>query len=532
MELLREIRYEGEGSAEFGNPLIRIEGPTIVETDECGRTTATMQVSRVPTSPSPEDGFGRLFRDFFQSLHETGEACKLWVDTPEGRFIATDMLFRGHNIKFGEGVTTRFNCHRAQFLVSDRTAKFWRLPILNFRGALPPATRLPRLDHCLRLSTISPTTSFQIGDEIGFLEYVEKYEELLDAHKNGDRTPRITAFLVGAVTGGIEELDQIRSWFPFGLLNLLGLSSGSRVGASWIEFFDESGVLVQRSHVRLGTNHSETGEGFFNVIHQGGLGRLITCAMKSPEFDEQYVRVALNHLLLGNLDSQALEDKIFHFGAALDALTERFGFATKDLLYGVADEDRAHVRAILSGARGQIRDVAKNRREAGEALTAGVLDRIADRTFTSPTGTDRDFGLAVVDLLQRFGLHDSAIANGYYVENSSAGRSWPQLLSHYRGISQHGGAFGFERGEHDAGEIFRFANHLGDILIRILLKQLGYDGEYQRRNAKWSDAKNVDWVVPGTPPYELGFGKDLRKAFVESVSPPLPEAPDSVTPVG
>jgi hypothetical protein len=69
--------------------------------------------------------------------------------------------------------------------------------------------------------------------------------------------------------------------------------------------------------------------------------------MKSTEFDRQYVRVALNHLLLGNLDSQALEDKIFHFTAALDALVEKFGFSTKNLLYGLGEEDRMQVKTIL-----------------------------------------------------------------------------------------------------------------------------------------------------------------------------------------
>jgi hypothetical protein len=170
----------------------------------------------------------------------------------------------------------------------------------------------------------------------------------------------------------------------------------------------------------------------------------------------------------------------------------------------------------------QIREVAKKRGETDDVIAAAVLDRIAERTFTTPTGVDRDFGVAVVDLLQRFELHDAAVASAYLAENPRAGRSWSQLLSQYRGISHHGGAFEFESGEHDALEIFRFANHLGDIVIRILLKQLGYDGEYQRRNSKWSDAKRIDWVNANTPPYEIGFGKDIRKGFV--VSPPLPPA--------
>ena len=507
-DMLTNLRYEGNGWAEFGNPLLRIKGPTVVETDERGLTIATMQVEEVPTSLSVADGFAMLLGDVFKSMNETGKPCSMEVNTPAGVFRTINRFSRRHNIRPAE-VSTQLRCDRAQFVVADLPAKYWRLPILNFHGSLQPAFRLRELKHPLRLSTVAPITPFQIGREIGFLENVANHEELTKCQQNGDRAPHITAALVAPVVGGIGTFSEIKSWFPFGLLNLLGLSSGSRVGAPWIEFFNENGLLVQRTHVHLGTDHYEKGDEFLNdVVHRGGLGRLITCALESSEFGQPYVNVALNHLLLGNRDSQALEDKVSHFSRALDALAEHFGLDVQNLLDGLIEEDKVAVKAILGNARDRIREIGAKRRAAGNAQAFSVLERVAERAAATPACTDRSFGLGVLDLLSRFGLQDSAVADAYYASHSTGGKGWVQLLSHYRGLSQHGGAFGFEDGEHSAVEVFRFANHLGDIVTRILLKLLGYDGQYQERNARWAGGKDLDWVVPETPADEIGFGRN------------------------
>jgi hypothetical protein len=74
-------------------------------------------------------------------------------------------------------------------------------------------------------------------------------------------------------------------------------------------------------------------------------------------------------------------------------------------------------------------------------------------------------------------------------------------------LTQHGEAFQFDEGEHSASEVFWLARHLADIVARILLIRLGYQGEYQRATAKWRDGKTTDWVTPNTPPIELGYGR-------------------------
>jgi hypothetical protein len=505
-KLLTQIRYEGQGWAEFGSPLIRVEGPTLVETDECGRTIAMMQVQEVPTS-SVADTHTRLFQDFIETINKGENTCTLRVNTPVGIFTANEMVYRSPSI--AETTTVQFQCHRAQFSTSNSHAKYWRLPILNFHGKLQPAVRDRYLAHPLRVSATLPITRFTMGSEIGFVENVPEYEELVESQGKGDRTPHITAALVGPVCGGISSWSEIRDWFPFGMLNLLGLSSGSRVGAPWVEFYDENGALAQRSHIQLGTSLYEVGDEFINdIIHSGGLGELITCALNSNEFDQAYITIALNHLILGNRYSQALEDKVGHFCRALDSLASHFGFDVQNLLDGIGEEDKAEVRNILRDAREKIRKLATKRKEGGESQIASTLDRIAERAAATPATTDRNFGLAVLDLIKRFQMHDAAVAGAYYAAHPRGdGRSWAALLSHYRGLSLHGGAFRFEPGEDSPVEVFRFANHLGDIVIRIVLKILGYRGEYQDKNAKWADSRSLDWVTPDTPAIQLGFGR-------------------------
>jgi hypothetical protein len=510
MEFKTELRYEGYGWAEFGEPLIRAGGPTVVTTDELGRTVAKMEVTEVPTSDSLVDGISGLSRDLFKSLDTGSGSCKLRVDCANGQFSASEHVSRNHNINLKKpSASIAFRCYRAQFDAAEVAAKYFRLPIWNFHGELRPAQWTPKTMHPLRLADDNPASPFELFGELGFVEYVSGYKEHIEAQKDGDCNPRVTAMMVGPTGGHATTWNDLRAWFPFDFLNLLGIASGSRVGAPWIEFFDAGGRLARRMHVQLGTTLYQSGQGFLNdVIHRGGLGCLLTCAAKSPEFQKSYLRVATNHLLLGIRDSQALEDKISHFTRALEALAEEYGLGTQYLLEAADDALRSRVKDVLKSARAGISSIAREQEAAGRTDIAASLRKVADRTLSNPANKDRDFGLTVLLLLDRFGLHDAAVVEVYYKSNPRTdGNKWHQILSSYRGLSQHGAAFQFSTGEHSAVEVFRLASHLADIAARIILKQLGYDGEYQHATAKWPDRKTTDWVTPTTPPIELGYGR-------------------------
>jgi hypothetical protein len=86
------LKYEGRGFAEFGKPTIRVNGPTVVSTDQRGNTTAEMHVENVPTSSSLDEGLNRLFDDAFKNKTKR-TACALIVDCPTGVFTANQQTF-------------------------------------------------------------------------------------------------------------------------------------------------------------------------------------------------------------------------------------------------------------------------------------------------------------------------------------------------------------------------------------------------------------------------------------------------------
>jgi hypothetical protein len=516
MELKTELRYEGSGWAEFGNPLIRVGGPTVVSTDEHGRTVANMKVTEVPTSDSPERGFWRLSRDMFESINTVPGPCKLRVDCVDGQFDASHQVLRYHNVNLAElSASITFECYLAEFNASEGVAKYFRLPIWNFHGELKPSLRPPKVMHPLRLSEDNPASPFELFGEPGFVESVPGYKELVAGQKEGDRQPRVTALMVGATGGHATTWDEVRSWFPFTFLNLLGLGSGCRIGAPWIELLDGEGRLARRIHVRLGSNLYQAGRAFLNdAFHRGGLGHLLTCAANSSEFQKVYLRVAIDHLLMGIRDSQTLEDGLSHLSRATDTLAGEFGLDTQYLLEAADAAAKFRVKDALRSASAEISTIAKEQEVAGRTDLAASLRRVAERTVSNPANMDRDFGLTVLALLDRFGLHDGAVADGYYrLYPRQDGRRWHQVLSSYRGLSQHGGAFRFSEGEDSMVEIFLLTHHLADIVARIILKLLGYDGEYRPAMAKSSLGMTSDWVTPTTPPIELGFGRGAEQGI-------------------
>ena len=47
--------------------------------------------------------------------------------------------------------------------------------------------------------------------------------------------------------------------------------------------------------------------------------------------------------------------------------------------------------------------------------------------------------------------------------------------------------------------------HLQDVLLRIILRKLGYDGEYQPAVLGSEASARVDWVTKAILPEQLGF---------------------------
>lgn len=143
-------------------------------------------------------------------------------------------------------------------------------------------------------------------------------------------------------------------------------------------------------------------------------------------------------------------------------------------------------------------------RAAGETAAADRVERIAARA-ASAHQRDLNFGLAISSLLNKYNLNDEQVINNHYQRAPRGdGRSWVQVLSAYRGGVIH---IGYLELTSNAAlqDVYRYIRHLHDLLVRIILAEIGYTGFYQPIVSNWPNPKTVDWVSASTPVTELGY---------------------------
>ena len=111
-----------------------------------------------------------------------------------------------------------------------------------------------------------------------------------------------------------------------------------------------------------------------------------------------------------------------------------------------------------------------------------------------------------MDILKHYKMPDAVIMRKEYFPQSQSSRSWIQTLSWFRNAPTYKGYFSIQDGTFESDEIIKIENHLHDILVRIVLKILGYTGKYQPRVIdQIVDDKTVEWVKETTSMQELGY---------------------------
>jgi len=348
--------------------------------------------------------------------------------------------------------------------------------------------------------------SFRYKGGIGFIEKLPDYEERKSRLLVGNERNIITAIMIGEIGDeSTRDFEDLEKWFPFDFLGLLGLASGSEIGAPWIELRDSKGRLVRRIHVSLGRPCFSKGHRSIDEVLHRGTGELLTCSRYSLHRRDSYLNSIIKHLVRGGLDGILLEDKMSHLFRAVDSLCEVYNLNTQYLMQDLEDHQRIIVKQSMDSAAQKIRNDAKCTSNIDQRNS---LIKIADRLANSGN-KERDFGLAFIDLIKKFNLHDADIVDTFYQTNPRSDKyKWQQILSYYRGVVIHESYFNFSGGGYDFYDVLRIWKHTQDILIRIVLKMLCYDGTYQRSvliPGDWAASWPVDWVKPDTPASELGY---------------------------
>jgi len=291
-----------------------------------------------------------------------------------------------------------------------------------------------------------------------------------------------------------SAIIDFRGWFLNVFVRLIDFATGSVVGTPWIEVRDENGRLLRRLHLAINQSKRSI-DGYAAIrdaIHWQN-GEFLTNALSSPEAREPFFSIALRHCCRAGVKGLSIEDQLAHIVRALECLCSRYGFSKQDLTGGLAPELNNAIRGVLDGARAEIRKLAS---------TVGgpdrdQIERIAERA-RSAAQTDRSFGLAVKSLLSNFALLDCEVLEPYFKTNPGpGGRGWVESLSYYRGAIFHEGYIDFDAPGIPVGEVLGFIFHLHDLLVRVLLKIIGYRGIYQPRSIRGAAAETADWFRPG-----------------------------------
>jgi len=466
----------------------------------------------------------------YKLLHQN-TCSTLEVTTADGKFSSISDIYYGKHFSFhadkeGE-IKLNFHILRSKFRPNHTgPSNYWVLPLSNYISRF--MNKDPKLDrHVLRMFSIPSIPEdlddnqklsaritaneknrlivFKFLNRLGFIEPLPDYEVREHMLLDGKAQRVITSLMVGEIGSNQIDYDNLKHWFPFQFLNLLGIATGIEVGANWIEFRDDKGNLVQRLHASFNNPWFSKGhEAIDEVIHRG-TGTLLSNYQFSLHRENSYLTAVLKHLLRARSNSQSIEDQLTHIFRAFDCLCELYGLSTQDLTQKLDESQKEIIKDMLDFSGKVIRILAKTTPQLDQKIS---IQQIAERVKNS-NNRDRDFGLALIDLLRRFDLPDADIVDHYFRKNPRKdGREWCDILSHYRGAVIHTGYFNFESGQYNIFEVAKIHSHLHDILLRIVFKMICYNGTYQRSvnvPNSWAGSYSIDWVKPDTLASELGY---------------------------
>ncbi len=235
------------------------------------------------------------------------------------------------------------------------------------------------------------------------------------------------------------------------------------------------------------------------------------CFFALTQQERRSLTPSINLIHSGTPGSATVDGNITDLVKALDASCRRHGFGRQNLTKKLDAPNSSAVEQAMKDARIRLLDVRKQCNADQKLDQLAVLDRIISRQ-ANVAEDELDFGIAVVELLHKFGLHDMEAMNAYYSQMPN-NVTWEGLLSFIRGEVIHSGAIHVEgRGKLLAW--FELARHLHDVCKRILLHEIGYKGTYSASNVLYAGQYEVDRVTPSTTTAQLGYTRSSNRDLI------------------
>lgn len=496
------IKYAGEGRAEFANPRVILEGPVIIAFNESGESEIQMEFRNISGCVEPNilellnrnvstEEYFRILR--FSKQIEANQCTKLEVVTPNGTFSSIGINIKHYIPNYLNNVLNFFVL-TSQFEVHDKEAKYWVLPLYNLITNFYRYSR--EWTHPLSISSKHVGIIFKFNCSTCFIEPLEDYEVRKEELTNFKKPKKITSIMVGELRSIPKDSESLDQQVPINFLELLGLATGTEIGSPYIELRTAEGELVKRIHVEHNNPIYFKGHVAMDEFCGRGIGILLDNGQSLLHLGNSYMIATLKHLVRAGSRNLDIDEKLIHIFQALDGLCEIFDLKTQNLNQRINTSQQKKIKAILEKASRDISAIAVDDEQSH------VIGEIANRTRTIPAGTARDFGLSLSDLLKLFDLADANIIEDYY-QDSENRKSWIRFLSHCRGVEIHKGFLEFDGDEFDFTEINVIRAHLHDILFRLVFKMIHYDGTY--RSPIQTLPKEANWVKPNTSPKMLGY---------------------------
>ncbi len=500
--------YTGSARMLFRDPEGSVDGKAIIGVSADGNATVRIAVERysIPAEyhnllmaflqgSKPEQAGG--VRTTFH-IGEANRFGSLEVTTGEGTFRADRALVGGGQFRPFGGNDEWFEAvpYGLELRVSDAyREEIWCVPLVG------DLTEFERCVNACLLNGRTPYIHFCAdGHDCGLVIF-----------HSGDAVSAPEPKFGAAVFGVIENrqassADEVSALIPWGLFAALSFASGSDIQVPWIELRGRNGELARRLHLRYGGTHSEGGfpafSRFDSATPNSGIAEFLRVFFSLPEGTRRAISPTMSLIRRGTPGSATVDESITDLIKALDATCKRQGSARVNLRKSLDAATARDVDSLLADAREKLRKLRQQCKENGKLDRLAVLDKIISRQ-ANVASDELDFGIAVGELLRKFGLCDGEAMEKYY-STLSPEVTWEGLLSFIRGEVVHSGAIHVE----DRAEIvswFELARHLHDICKRVILREIGYSGTYLASNMRFRGTYPLDRITPSTTPAQLGY---------------------------
>jgi hypothetical protein len=550
------LKYDGKVHAEFADPAGSVDCHGEATVNETGDCALSMVVRReeIATSEDLQCGVRQFVTgerphhvcgQTYLTLSPTrGNPCKsIRLKTDDGTLAVIRFrharCFDVPGVEDKDEMRIELQVDEMRF-VSRRAVqtKYFAIPLLNFISDFLPTGRA-LAGHPLRLRSASQPSLINSGVDSeaipfgpepqhrgilfefnglpAFVQPVQDYDEKAESLTRRKAEAAVTAVLVGEVASPADWPDDLTKWSAVRLVPALSFATGTFVGTTWAEFRDAEAGLVARHHRCFGRRAFETGHRTIIEKFDRGIGPLLALTAKAlgtgnidPTMAMQYATKA------GLSERMGLEDKLRAVANAVECLWLACS-CDEDLLIGSLNTNvRESVKEFAETAARGIDELASSLQATADVGPAKIaewqkgLKAVAGTIRAAPDRRKSDFGSKVIKLLEKHGLGDATFADAHYGSSGTLSgkmKSWEQMIRKYRNKADHLGYFDFAAGRYSLLQVKGVADHLHDIVIRIILKAIGYTGyrrTYQTPLCPSLTSVPVEWVTAQTLSNMLG----------------------------